>query len=89
MKSTVREVLKIHKNSYIMSLLDGILGCVFVFLRGFLVLFLYKYSLGMSKYRRGCLDWQLDLLNSYRSVTICKYNRFTNPYTLQYTRTYI
>jgi hypothetical protein len=32
------------------------------------------------------LDLQLDLFNSYRSVTTINYNRFTNSHTLQFTK---
>jgi hypothetical protein len=39
----------------------------------------------LSHYRRG-LDWWLDLLNSYRSVTTSNFNRFTNSRTLQFNR---
>jgi hypothetical protein len=39
----------------------------------------------LNDYRWG-LDWQLDLLNSHRSVTTSNYNRFTNSHILQFTR---
>jgi hypothetical protein len=39
-------------------------------------------------YRRG-LDYELGLLNSYRSVTTSNYNRFTNSRTSEFTRAHI
>jgi hypothetical protein len=36
----------------------------------------------------GGLDWQLDLLNPYGSVTTSNYNMFTNSRTLQFARSH-
>jgi hypothetical protein len=39
----------------------------------------------MSDYRR-ILNWQLDLVKSYRSVTTSNYKRFNNSHILHFTR---